>query len=378
MDGMSRNRLSDRWNTQSQYYDPKTNVPDAVKRGPIAEVGPSYSASGMNSNMLKNGVGNAWDAQISKEASNTMSQINGLEQSNSKLLQQSWQNSGMSEKSYDQQFQFVKSAMEKKGFGESESNVTDDQVRAGLSYLKDAGLKVSDQVGTDTGTQNTSQNATTIQASAQGGMNASAGAKGDGKAFAQNAAKAGANAGVITANTTANQKSANESDKKDVTLGTNNGSQSDWAKAKSTASAWSNQQKKEFESSINASMAQQAKESTKSGLSSTQAEQLSRTTSEYKQNQEAISNATRLGFAQKVDSTQFANRLKDNDDMRQNANALTASIMADPKAREQFEKRYNHVYWWRTTVVQRRFFVSVSLAVHAVAMPVSVTKSLLP
>lgn len=340
---MTMNRLSDRWNTQSQYYDPKTNVPDAVKRGPIAEVGPSYSASGMNSNMMKNGVGNAWDAQISKEASNTMSQINGLEQSNSRLLQQSWQHSGMSEKSYEDQFQFVKSAMKKTGFANAEANVTDDQVRAGLSYLKDAGLKVSDQVGTDTSTGNTSQNAITTQASAQGGMNASAGAKGDGKAFAQNAAKAAANAGVVTAHTTADQTSVIEADKKDVTLGTNDGSQSDWATAKSTASSWSNQQKKEFESSINASMAQQAKESTKSGLSSTQAEQLSKTTSEYKQNQEAISNATRLGFAQKVDSTQFANRLKDNDDMRQSANALTASIMADPKAREQFEKRYNQV-----------------------------------
>lgn len=340
---MTMNRLSDRWNTQSQYYDPKTNVPDAVKRGPIAEVGPSYSASGMNSNMMKNGVGNAWDAQISKEASNTLSQINGLEQSNSKLLQQSWQNSGMSEKSFDEQYNFVKSALKNTSFANAEGNVTDETVRAGLSYLKDAGMKVNEQTGTETGTQNTNQNATVIQGSAKGALDASAGAKGDGKAFAQNAAKASANAGVTTSNVTANQTSANESDKKDASFSTNNGSQSDWATGKSSASTWSNQQKKAFESNINASLAQQAKESTKSGLSSTQAEQLARTTSEYKQNQEAISNATRLGFSQKVDSTQFANRLRDNDDMRQNANALTASIMADPNARAKFEERLNQV-----------------------------------
>lgn len=340
---MTMNRLSDRWNTQSQNYDAKTNVPDAVKRGPIAEVGPSYSASGMNSNMLKNGVGNAWDAQISKEATNTMSQIKGLEESNSKLLQQSWQNSGMSEKSYQEQYAFVKGAMQKTGFATAEGNVTDDTVKAGLMYLKDAGHKVSDQVGTDTGTQNANMNSTTIQASAKGALAGSAGSTGDGKAVAKTGATATGGAGVATANITSNQTSANEAEKKDSSFNKNEGAQSDWAKAKSSASSWSNQQKKEFESSLNASMAKQANESIKSGVSSTQTQQLAKTTSEYSQNQQAIANATRLGFAQKVDSTQFANRLNDNEGMRQNANALTASIMADPKARAEFERRYNQV-----------------------------------
>lgn len=337
---MTMNRLSDRWNTQSQYYDPKTNVPDAVKRGPIAEVSPSYSASGMNSNMIKNGVGNAWDSQISKEASNALTQIKGLEENNSKLLQQSWQLSEMSDKSFQDQYNFAKGVLQKTGFATADGNVAEDKVQAVLSMMQDAGLKINSQAGTDTSSQNTNQNSTVLQGSANANLDGSAGRNGDGKANANTAAKASAKAGATTANLTANQQSANQSHKDNVNFSTNENAQSGWSTGKSTASSWSNQQKKEIESGINASLSQIASESTKIGLSSNKAEQLARNTSMYTQNQQAIGDATRFMQSQKIDSTQYANRLNGSDELRQKANTLRQELLNDPEGRE----KYNHAF----------------------------------
>lgn len=335
---MTMNRLSDRWNTQNQYYDPKTNVPDAVKRGPIAEVGPSYSASGMNSVMTQNGVGQAWTAEASKEMSNTLSQVQALEEKNSSILSANWKKTGATLDDVTQQKQLIRSAMEGKEFSNMSSAQKEEATEAYLSELN--GTALNNNRSSGVGNTGNKIDAQTNTLTGQGSVGATGRLNNDNQGKTSAAAgvspSVSGNGAINFSNGTQNieQKTNNNS----IERIHNEGNSSSFRDGESVRSGMSNQQKHTFQRNLSAQMADMASNKTSRTYSEVKGKQVSRAHDELLSNQQAIQQKTGMAFKQSMSSTEMANRQKSNENFAKNADQIYNNVMSTEAGREQFKK----------------------------------------
>ena len=335
---MTMNRLSDRWNTQSQYYDPKTNVPDAVKRGPIAEVGPSYSASGMNNVMTQNGVGQAWTAEASKEMSNTLSQVKALEEKNSSIISAEWKKTGATLDDVTQQKSMIRSSMEGKEFSNMSSAQKDQATEAYLSELSGTALNNSRSSGL--GNTGNKIDAQTNTFSIQGSLGATGGLKKDNQG--QTSAAAGVSPSVSGTGainySNGTQAIEQKTNANSVDRIHNEGNSSSFKDGESVRSGMSNQQKHAFQRNLSAQMSDMVTNKTSQTHSENKGKQVSQAHAELLSNQEAIQQKTGMAFKQSMSSTEMANRQKNNETFAKNADQIYRNVMSTEAGREQFNQ----------------------------------------
>lgn len=350
---MTMNRLSDRWNTQSQNYDAKANVPDVVKRGPIAEVSPSYSASGMNNFMMQNGVGTAWDADVKNEASRTLNQIQGREKANSELSQASWKATGMREKGVEEQKAYIKSALSERGFKEGNGHTLDEAAQATLNILNGSNKTDSSGLGHSNDTAKTNAVATVVGAQGGGGgsvgvaqqvggdknkankhpdnVNPTDATKANGKLALEGQVSASYTDSNIDQQTQATQ------DKTGTDLVSTDNIDSSLKSSDTSAGRISNEQQQAYLSSVNAKMTETASDKTSQTYSATVDKNVGKNYSDFKQNQEAISQTQSNGLSQKLNSTEAVNRMKNNDGMGQRADNVIQQVNSTQEGKKAYE-----------------------------------------
>lgn len=119
---MTMNSLVDKWNTQAKHYDAKENIPDTVKRAPIASVGSSVNYASINGKATLSGLAQAQNTSKGMEVSQALKQVQGASEKNTKNLDRLLSDKNVKNLSFDQKWAMVERTVDSMSRGQMDDN----------------------------------------------------------------------------------------------------------------------------------------------------------------------------------------------------------------------------------------------------------------
>lgn len=145
---MTINSLTDKWNTQTKTYDEKANIPDTVKRGPIASVGSSVSYGNIGAKAEVSGLAQSQNTSKNVEVANTLKQQKGASEKNTMNLSRMLDDKNTKGLSVDQQWTVAKNTAEKASTAHTSQNAKDIVTAVMHSQIFGGGDVTTDQYKT--------------------------------------------------------------------------------------------------------------------------------------------------------------------------------------------------------------------------------------